>query len=82
MPSKKKTSSYHNKITSEQFKYLLDNEIKVYAVSIKYSNKWRIQVSIYGKLKTFDKEIAHDDIQESIDKTMLFYHNKLKEGKI
>lgn len=79
--SKKKSSLYQNKITCNQFQFLLQNEVKVYAISKKDSKKWLIQVSVYGKLKTFSKELMADDIQEAIDKTMLFYYDKLKNGK-
>jgi carbon monoxide dehydrogenase subunit G len=70
--SKKKSSSYQNKITCEQFQFLLQNEVKVYPISIGGSKKWKIQVSIYGKLKTFSKELMDYEIQEAIDKTMLW----------
>ena len=76
--SKKKSSSYQNKITCEQFQFLLQNEVKTYSVSIQGTKKWKIQVSIYGKLKTFSKELMDYEIQEAIDKTMLWYYNKLK----
>jgi hypothetical protein len=78
MPLKKKSSSYQNKVTSDQFRILLLNEIKVYPISIYGSKKWKIQVSIHNNLKTFNKEIMHDEIQEAIDKTMLHYFNDLK----
>lgn len=80
MPSKKKSSSYQNKITSDQFQYLLRNDIKVYAVSVKYSTEWQIEVDILGRKKRFDKKVRQDDIQEAIDKTMLYYVEKLKKG--
>lgn len=76
----KKSSSYQNKITSDQFKFLLQNEVKVYPVSIKDSKKWLIQVSIYGKIvETYPKELIQDNIQEAIDKTMLHFYSKLKK---
>lgn len=77
MSSKKKSSSYQNKLTADQFKLLLQNEIKVYPISVSGTKKWKIQVSIYSKLKTFDKEIMHDDIQEALDKTALHYWRQL-----
>lgn len=79
--SKKKSSSYQSKITCDQFQFLLQNEVKIYPISKKYSKKWLIQVSVYGKLKTFSKELMPDDIQEAIDKTLLFYYDKLKNSK-
>lgn len=80
MPSKKKSSLYQNKTTPEQFQYLLKNDIKVYAVSVKYSTDWQVEVSILGRKKRFDKKVRQDAIQEAIDKTMLFYYDKLIKG--
>jgi len=77
MSSKKKSSSFQNKLTADQFKLLLQNEIKIYPISVLGTKKWKIQVSIHGKLKTFAKEIMHDDIQEALDKTQLYYWNDL-----
>jgi len=77
----KKSSSYQNKITSDQFQFLLQNEVKVYAVSDTQSKLWYIHASVYGKVKRFPKLVRQDDIQESIDKTMLFYYDKLKNSK-
>ncbi len=79
--SKKKSSSYQNKITCDKFQFLLQNEVKTYAVSVPKTKKWKIQVSIYGKLKTFSKELMEYEIQEAIDKTMLWYYDKLKNPK-
>ena len=80
--SKKKSSSYQNKTTSDQFKKLLQNEIKIYPISIVGSKMWLIQVSIYGKIaKTFTKQLRQDEIQEAIDKTMLYYFEKLTTTK-
>lgn len=79
MSSKKKSSSYQNKITCEQFQFLLQNEVKTYAISVLGCKKWQIQVSIYGNLKTFSKELMDYEIQEAIDKTMLWYYDKLKK---
>lgn len=81
MHLKKKSSSYQNKITSDQFQLLLQNEIKVYPISDTRSKFWFIQVSVYGKLKTFSKPVKQDDIQEAIDKTLLYYYEQLKAGK-
>jgi len=77
----KKSSSYQNKITSDQFKFLLQNEVKVYPVSDTQSKLWYIHVSIYEKVKRIPKLVRQDEIQESIDKTMLFYYDKLKNNK-
>jgi len=77
----KKSSSYQNKITSDQFQFLLQNEVKVYAVSDTQSKLWYIHASVYGKVKRFPKLVRQDEIQESIDKTMLFYYDKLKNSK-
>ena len=77
----KKSSSYQNKITSDQFQFLLQNEVKVYAVSDTQSKLWYIHASVYGKVKRFPKLVKQDEIQESIDKTMLFYYDKLKNSK-
>ena len=79
--SKKKSSSYQNKCSIEQFRLLLQNNIKVYPISVLGSKKWKIQVSIHNKLKTFNKEIMENEIQESIDKTLLYYYDELKKGK-
>lgn len=73
---RKKSSSYQNKLTSDQFKFLLQNEVKVYPVSS--SKGWLIEVSIHGKLKRFKKLLKQDDIQEAIDKTQLYYYDKLR----
>jgi hypothetical protein len=82
MSSKKKSSSYRNKINCEQFSFLLQNEVKVYPISVPRTKKWQIQVSIYDNIvKTFSKELMPDDIQEAIDKTMLWYYDKLKNPK-
>ena len=78
--SKKKSSSYQNKITSDQFQFLLQNEVKVYPVSDTKSKLWYIHASVYGKIKRFPKLIREDEIQEAIDKTMLFYYDKLKNS--
>ena len=80
--SKKKSSSYQNKITCDKFQFLLQNEVKIYPISFGSSKKWKIQVSIYGKIvKTFSKELMDYEIQEAIDKTMLWYYDKLKNPK-
>ena len=81
MASKNKSSSYQNKITSDQFKFLLQNEVKVYTVSDTQSKLWYICASVYDKVKRFPKLIRQDEIQEAIDKTMLFYYDKLKNSK-
>jgi len=80
--SKKKSSSYQNKITCDKFQFLLQNEVKIYPISIGTSKKWKIQVSIYGKIdKTFSKELMEYEVQEALDKTLLHYYNKLKNPK-
>lgn len=79
--SKKKSSSYQSKLTSDQFQFLLQNEVKVYPVSDTQSKLWYIHASVYGKVKRFPKLIKQDDIQEAMDKTLLFYYDKLKNSK-
>jgi hypothetical protein len=61
--------------------FLIKNEVKIYAVSVPGTKMWKIQVSIYGKIKTFSKELMDYEIQEAIDKTMLLYYDKLKNPK-
>lgn len=78
---KKKSSSYQNKLTSNQFNLLLKNEIKVYPVSDIKKVGWFIEVSIHGKLKRFKKSLKQDEIQEAIDKTQLYYYEKLQNGE-
>ena len=78
---KKKSSSYQNKITSKQFQYLLQNGIKVYAVSDPNTKKWFIESDTYGKIKTFTKLVMQDEIQEAIDKTLVFYYKHAPESK-
>lgn len=75
---KKKSSSYQNKLTSDQFNFLLKNEVKVYPVSDIKKVGWFIEVSIHGKLKRFIKPVKQQEIQEAIDKTQLYYYDKLK----
>lgn len=77
---KKKSSSYQNKLTADQFNFLLKNEIKIYPVSTHLTKKWKIQVSIHGRIKTFSKEITANEIQEAMDKTQLYYYEELKKG--
>ena len=75
---KKKSSSYQNKLTSDQFNFLLKNEVKVYPVTVVSKVGWFIEVSIHGKKKLFNKPLEQDEIQEAIDKTLLHYYDKLK----
>lgn len=75
---KKKSSSYQNKLTSDQFNFLLKNEVKVYPVSDVKKVGWFIEVSIHGKIHRYKKPLIQEDIQEAIDKTQLYYYDKLK----
>lgn len=90
--SKKKSSSYQNKITCDQLKFLFDNGVKIYPIS--KNGYWYIEVDVYGKKKIIDKAIGIGNVLsqqrpvyagvnwlEAIGKTMLFYYDKLKNGK-
>lgn len=82
---KKKSSSYQNKLTSDQFNFLLKNEVKVYPVTQVSKVGWFIEVSIHGKKKVFNKALKQDEIQEAIDKTYLHYYKELTtklDGKV
>ena len=81
MHLKKKSSFYQNKLTPEQFKLLLQNEVKVYPVTLISRVGWYIEVSIHGKIKRYEKQLKQDEIQEAIDKTQLYYFDKLKNPK-
>ena len=76
-----KSKKYANKLTSEQFQCVLRNDIKVYAVSVLYSKDWMIEASIVGRINRFDKKLKQDDVQEAIDKTYLYYYDKLMKPK-
>ncbi len=85
MTSKKKLNSL---ISLDKAKMICQsNGIKVYPISIR--NSWYIQISINGKIKTFDKEIGsgatlnsktpiHNKINwvKAIEQTIIFYANK------
>lgn len=75
----KRSTKYISKATSEQNRDLLMEGIKIYPV-YKFS-RWFIEVDNNGKIKTFDKSIKQNEIPESIDKTILFYYNKLIDKK-
>jgi hypothetical protein len=75
---KKKSSSYQNKLTPDEFNFLLKNEVKVYPVTDIKKIGWFIEVSIHGKVKRFNKPLKQDEIQEAIDKTLLHYYKELK----
>jgi len=79
--SRKKSSSYQNKLTAQQMQFLLQNEVKVYPVSDTNTKMWFIYSSIYGKVKKFPKAVKQDEIQEALDKTLLYYYDKLKNHK-
>ena len=81
MSSKKKSSSYQNKCSVDQFRFLLQNEVKVYPISDLITKKWFIEVSIHGKVKRFGKLIMESEIQEAMDKTQLYYWNELTSKK-
>jgi hypothetical protein len=78
---KKKSSLHQNKITDNQFCFLIRNEVKVYPVTVVSKVGWFIEVSIHGKKKMFNKPLKQDEIQEAIDKTLLYYYDKLKSEK-
>ena len=91
-PSKKKLNTYRSKITQEQISFLLKNEVKVYPVSDR--GFWYVQVECYGKIKTYNKVIGcgsvlssekpdYKDVNwlDAIEKTMLYYYDKIKNPK-
>lgn len=60
---------------SKEMAFCLNHGVKVYPVFLK--NSWFIESDVKGKIKTFDKKVTHDEIQESVIKTYLYYYNQL-----
>ena len=72
--SSKKKSNLSIDVSKESH-YIYHCGIKVYPVSIR--GKWYIQSDSNGKIKTFEKSIAQNEINEAIAKTIKFYYDKL-----
>ena len=70
-----KQSSSLSMDVSKESHYIFHCGIKVYPVSIR--GKWYIQSDSNGKIKTFEKSIAQNEINDALAKTIKFYYDKL-----
>lgn len=70
--AKKRTKS-NISVDSDKIYFLIKKRIFIYPII-----GWFIEVNYNGNIKTFDKRIRDDEIQEAIAKTILYYYNKLK----
>ena len=70
-----KQSSSLSMDVSKESHYIFHCGIKVYPVSIR--GKWYIQSDSNGKIKTFEKAITQNEINDSLAKTIKFYYDKL-----
>ena len=55
----------------------LQHNVKVYPISVKHSGKWKIQINNNGNLTTFDKEVYPKELNQALEKTILFIAKKL-----
>lgn len=69
-------AKYCSKLTGEEVWVLLRNNIKIYPVNI--NGMWFIEVNNNGFCKLFPKSISKDEINISIEKTVLYYYKQLK----
>ena len=69
--AKKRTKS-NVSVDSDKIYLLIKKGIFIYPII-----GWFIEVNDNGNIKTFDKRIRDDEIQEAIAKTILYYYNKL-----
>lgn len=53
----------------------LKNGVKIYPIYKDY--RWYIQININGKIKTIDKTVSQNKINEAVTKTYIFYAEKL-----
>jgi len=83
MPKKKSSSSTETKVRPEQFHLVLSSGIKVYPVSYydeeKKTTTRHVQVDNNGKIKTFNKPVSPNDLNDAIAKTIIYYFNELKK---
>lgn len=78
MAKKTKANSWDSKLTGYETRFLLKQGIRIYPV---YDMSWFIEVDNNGNLKRFDKRVATADINESIEKTVIYYYNLLNQKK-
>jgi hypothetical protein len=80
MPKKKSSSLAETIVRPEQFHFVLSSGIKVYPISKNY--KHYVQVDNNGKIKTFDKPVSQNDLNDAIAKTIIYYYNELKKEQL
>jgi hypothetical protein len=44
--------------------------------------KHYVQVDNNGKIKTFDKPVSQNDLNDAIAKTIIYYYNELKKEQL
>ena len=44
-------------------------------------NNFLIEINNNGKIKTFEKRIKSNEIDEALEKTIIFYYQKIKEDE-
>ena len=59
---------------SQAMSICFKNNVKVYPIMFKGS--FKVQVSFDGKIKTFDKMIGKNEVNEALTKTYLHYAEK------
>jgi len=65
------------KVSPEQFNKVLKAGIKIYPVSENF--KWFIEVNRKGKITRFEKRVDYKELNETLNKTIIYYFNKLKK---
>lgn len=76
MPKKKSSTSIVT-ASSDQLIYIHQKGIKVYPVHV--SMKMYVEVDNNGILTRYKTPLTKDTINEAINKTCIFWYNKLKE---
>jgi len=87
-----KSKKYVSRLNQEVYSFVLKNNIKIYPIYI--DEFWYVEVNVFGSKKTFNKKIGkgksltskepyYGDVNwiEAIDKTYLYYYDKLMKPK-
>jgi hypothetical protein len=79
MPKKKSSSLKETIVEPHQFSLVLSSGIKVYPISRNF--KWYVQIDNNGKIKTYDKQVTQNELNDAIAKTIIHLYNQLTKDK-